>query len=297
MIRSMTGFGKASASAAEKWSVSVTIRSVNHRYLELGVRLPEAFWDLESAVRATAGEYVQRGKIDVAIRLRRVGEQESNVRINRRIVSAVVPQLTLLLAEMGHSANVDVGDLIRIPGVLETESADEQIDDDERAAILGIIASAFAELRTMRDQEGTTLAADISRRVDAVDELRAAVDEMIPSVRQELADAFRRRLADIRRDFDYEVADEKIAQEIALMLDRGDVAEEMTRLASHIEQMRKVLAGGEDGTGKKLDFLTQEMLREINTLGQKSRAAGLRSLVVELKAEVERIREQVQNVE
>lgn len=297
MIRSMTGFGKASASAAEKWSVSVTIRSVNHRYLELGVRLPEAFWDLESAVRATAGEYVQRGKIDVAIRLRRVGEQESNVRINRRIVSAVVPQLTLLLAEMGHSASVDVGDLIRIPGVLETESADEQIDDDERAAILGIIASAFAELRTMRDQEGTTLAADISRRVDAVDELRAAVDEMIPSVRQELADAFRRRLADIRRDFDYEVADEKIAQEIALMLDRGDVAEEMTRLASHIEQMRKVLAGGEDGTGKKLDFLTQEMLREINTLGQKSRAAGLRSLVVELKAEVERIREQVQNVE
>lgn len=297
MIRSMTGFGRAAGSVADKWAVNVTVRSVNHRYLELGVRLPETFWEIEGAVRSAASEYMQRGKVDVAIRLRRTGEQESNVRVNRRIASAVVPQLTMILAELGHSASIGLGDIVRIPGVLEPETPDEQIEDEERAAILAIVSSAFSELRAMRDDEGRALAADIATRIETIDQLRSRVDEMIPSVREDMAEGFRKRLADIRREFDLEVAEEKVAQEIALMLDRADVAEEMTRLASHIDQVRRLLSSGETGSGKKLDFLTQEMLREINTLGQKSRAASLRSLVVELKAEVERIREQVQNVE
>ena len=297
MIRSMTGFGRAAGAAADRWSVNVSVRSVNHRYLELGIRLPEAFWELEGAVRSLAGEYVQRGKVDVSIRLRRTGEQESSVRVNRRIASAVVPQLTLLMAELGHGVSIGLGDLVRIPGLLETETADEQIDDEDRSAILSIVASAFADLRSMREDEGRALASDLAARLDSVERLRQSVEEGIAPVRVEMADSFRKRLADIRRDFELEVSEDKISQEIALMLDRGDVAEEMTRLASHIDQTRRVLSAPEAGAGKKLDFLSQEMLREINTLGQKSRASSLRSLVVELKAEVERIREQVQNVE
>lgn len=297
MIRSMTGYGRASGLAAERWSVAVSVRSVNHRYLEVGVRLPEVFWELEQSIRSVAGEYLQRGKVDVSVRLRRAGEQDSGVRVNRAVAMSVVPQLTLLLAELGHSSAMGVGDLVRIPGLLETDSADEGLGEEERAGILEIVRSALEALRSMREVEGKTLAADVSSRLDRVDELRQQAAGQLDTVRKEMAEGFRRRLEEIRREFDVEVSEERASQEIALLLERGDVAEEVTRLGIHVDQTRRLLQQPDTSSGKKLDFLCQEMLREINTFGQKSRSVELRSLVVELKAEVERIREQVQNVE
>lgn len=296
MIRSMTGFGRSAGAAGDRWAISVSVRSVNHRYLELGIRLPESFWELEQPVRTLASRYMQRGKVDISIRIRRSGEQESNVRVNRSIAISVVPQLTSLLAELGQGASVGVGDLVRIPGLVEVETSEEGLEDSDRAGVLQVVESALAALDEMREEEGKALAADIRDRVRQVRETRAGVEALIPQIRQETSDNFRRRLEEIRTDLEIEVVEERIAQEIALQIERGDIAEELTRLASHLEQVEKLLA--EKGpSGKKLDFLAQEMLREVNTMGQKSRAVALRSLIVELKTEVERIREQVQNVE
>lgn len=296
MIRSMTGFGRASGTAAAKWNVAVTVRSVNHKYLELGVRLPEQFWELEQPVRALVSSRAQRGKVDVSIRLRRVGEQESSVRVNRHIANAVVPQLTLLLAELGHGVRVGLGDLVRIPGLVEVEAGDETIDDEDRAAIMLFVEEALEQLQAMRATEGESLANDIRSRAATVARLREQVIEELPLVRQETTDTFRRRIEEIRSDTGLEVPEDRIAQELALMIERGDVAEELTRLESHLSQLDTLLATG-GAIGKKLDFLAQEMLREVNTMGQKSRAVSLRRLTMELKAEIERIREQVQNVE
>lgn len=296
MIKSMTGFGRAAGTAGGRWAVSVSVRSVNHRYLELGVRLPESFWELEQPVRTLASRHMERGKVDLSIRLRRTGEQNTSVRVNRSIASSVIPQLTLLLAELGHGVSVGVGDLVRIPGLVEVETADEGFEDAERAEILEIVRQSLEALDTMRQEEGAALAADIRSRIESIREERARLEDLIPQIRTETAENFRRRLEEIRSEQGLEVAEERIAQELALQIERGDIAEELTRLASHLDQVEK-LVQDHGPAGKKLDFLAQEMLREVNTMGQKSRSVALRSVVVELKTQVERIREQVQNVE
>jgi uncharacterized protein (TIGR00255 family) len=296
MITSMTGFGRAAGALSERFFVAVTAKSVNHRFLEAGVRLPEFFWELEPAVRAIASETFSRGKLDISIRVTRTQQPEYSVRINAQIANTIVPQLRSLSEELGLGSTFAGSDLMRVPDLLQVEPIESEIRDEEREALAAIVRDAFSQMTAMRKKEGESLQSDITARMQTIRELQAKLTEHRDEIRAELLASFQQRVGEIAAQAGVQVSEERIAQEVVMQAERGDIAEEITRLTHHVDQTEAAIKGKEPA-GKKLDFLSQEMLREINTMGSKSRSAAIRTLVVELKTEVERIREQVQNVE
>ncbi len=296
MIRSMTGFGRLSDALSERLNATVTVKTVNHRFLEVSVRVPDSLWELESSIRALAAEAFSRGKVDISLRLQRTSEPDYTVRINSRVANAVIPEIRALLEEQGIQQSITGSDLMRVPDLLQVDTVDTEWEDSEHQALRELLRSVFDRVNEMRTSEGDGLRKDILERLATIDQGRVSLLERREAITAELMDSFRLRVAELARTAGIEVPEERVAQEIVMLAEKADVAEELTRLGLHLEQARKVIAGAEPA-GKKLDFLSQEMLREINTLGQKSRSGDIRGLVVELKTEVERIREQVQNVE
>jgi len=296
MIHSMTGFGRAAGALSDRFFVAITTKSVNHRFLEVSVRLPEYLWELEPALRTIASDTFSRGKVDVSVRVTRTQQPEYNVRINAQIANTIVPQLRSLAEELGLGSTFSGSDLLRVPDLLQVESIDSEVTDDERDALAKLLRDAFAQMVAMRKKEGETLHDDIALHVAAIRALQVRLAAHRDDIRGELLASYQQRVQDIAAQAGVQVPEERIAQETVIMVERGDIAEELTRLAHHVDQMEQAIEGRE-AAGKKLDFLSQEMLREINTMGSKSRSAAIRTLVVELKTEVERIREQVQNVE
>lgn len=295
MIDSMTGFGRASGAISPRYFVTVTTKSVNHRFLELGVRLPEFLWDMEAPLRAAASEVFSRGKIDLSVRVQRTQQPDYSVRMNTQIANTVIPQLRSIAEELGLGS-ITGSDLMRVPDLLQVEAVDAEVTEEEREALLRVVRETFGQMAVMRRREGESLQADITARVATIRELRERVASHRDDIRAEVLASYQQRVQEIAAQAGVEVSQDRIAQETVIMVEKGDIAEELTRLDHHVDQMTKAIAGKEPA-GKKLDFLSQEMLREINTMGSKSRSAAIRTVVVELKTEVERIREQVQNVE
>jgi uncharacterized protein (TIGR00255 family) len=298
MITSMTGFGRAAGALSARYHVAVTAKSVNHRYLEVSVRLPEFLWELEPLVRAIASETFSRGKLDISIRVQRTQQPDYSVRINAQIANTVIPQLRAIAEELGlGAASFGGADLMRVPDLLQVEPVESEITDEEKAELSALVREALSHLTSMRVREGESLHADISARLSMIRQLQIQLAARRELVRDELLASYKQRVAEIAAAAgDVVIREERLAQEVVMMVEKGDIAEELTRLTHHVEQTEKAI-GGKEASGKKLDFLTQEMLREINTMGSKSRTADIRTLVVDLKTEVERIREQVQNVE
>lgn len=296
MITSMTGFGRAAGALSARYFVAITAKSVNHRFLETSVRIPEYLWEAEAMVRGLASDTFARGKVDISIRVQRTAQPDYSVRINTQIANAVVPQLRAIAEELGLGSTFSGGDLLRIPDLLQVEAIDSEITEEERDALAALVRGALAQMRDMRVREGLSLHTDITARLQTIRELQQRLALHRDDIRTELMASYQSRVQEIAKVAGVEVNQDRIAQEVVIMVEKGDVAEELTRLAHHVEQAEKAVSGGE-AAGKKLDFLSQEMLREVNTMGSKSRSAALRTLVVELKTEVERIREQVQNVE
>ncbi len=296
MIQSMTGFGRASGALSARYFATVTAKSVNHRFLEVSVRLPEYMWDMEAPLRALASEFFSRGKVDLSIRIQRTQQPDYNVRINTQIANTVIPQLRSIAEELGLGASLTGSDLMRVPDFLQVEAIDAEITDDERESLTALVRDAFTQMTQMREREGVSLRDDIGARVAAIRKLREEIAAHRDEVRAEVLANYQQRVQEIASQAGVDVAQDRIAQEVVIMVEKGDIAEELTRLAHHLDQIEKAI-GGKEAAGKKLDFLSQEMIREINTMGSKSRSAAIRTVVVELKTEVERIREQVQNVE
>jgi len=296
MIQSMTGFGRSAGALSARYFATITTKSVNHRFLEVSVRLPEYMWDMEAPLRALAGEFFSRGKVDLSIRIQRTQQPEYNVRINATIANAVIPQLRSIAEELGLGSSLTGSDLMRVPDLLQVEALDAEITDDEREALVALVRDAFGQMTKMRDREGAALRDDIASRLSGIRALREQLAQHRHEVRSELLASYQQRVQEIASMAGVEIGQERLAQEVVVMVEKGDIAEELMRLGHHLEQTEKAIAGRE-AAGKKLDFLSQEMLREINTMGSKSRSAAIRTLVVELKTELERIREQVQNVE
>jgi uncharacterized protein (TIGR00255 family) len=296
MILSMTGFGRAAGALSARYFVAVTAKSVNHRFLETGVRLPEYLWEAESLVRAIASETFSRGKLDISIRVQRTAQPEYNVRINAQLAGTIIPQLKSIAEELGLGTTFSGSDLLRVPDLLQVEAVDAEITDDERETLAALVKQAFAQLKFMRIQEGESLHADITARLASIRALQQQLTEHREEIRAEMLASYQQRVQEIAATAGVDVNHDRIAQEVVIMVEKGDIAEELTRLAHHVDQIEKAI-GRKEPAGKKLDFLSQEMLREVNTMGSKSRSAALRTVVVELKTEVERIREQVQNVE
>ena len=295
MIQSMTGFGRASGAISARYFVTVTTKSVNHRFLELSVRLPEYLWDMEAPLRALASEVFSRGKMDVSVRVQRTQQPEYSVRINTTIANQVIPQLRSIAEELGLGSFTG-GDLMRVPDLLQVEALDAEVTDEEREALTRIVRETFDQMTVMRKREGESLQNDITSRVATIRRLREEIASHRDEIRNEVLAAYQQRVQELASMAGTDVSQDRIAQEVVIMVEKGDIAEELTRLDHHLDQIGKAVTGKE-AAGKKLDFLSQEMLREINTMGSKSRSAAIRTSVVELKTEVERIREQVQNVE
>ena len=296
MIQSMTGFGRLSGELSDRFAATITVKTVNHRFLETSVRVPDWLWELESSIRALASESFSRGKVDISLRLQRTSEPEYSVRINSRVANAVIPQIRALLEEQGIQQSITGSDLMRVPDLLQVDTVDSEWEEGEHEALRNLLRRVFEKVNEMRAAEGKGLRADILERLSAIDRGRIDLFDRRAAINGELMDAFRQRVSDLAAAAGIEAPEERIAQEIVLMAEKADVAEELTRLGLHLEQARKVIDGGEPA-GKKLFFFNDTTLTEINTLGQKSRSGEIRGIVVELKTEVERIREQVQNVE
>jgi uncharacterized protein (TIGR00255 family) len=292
----MTGFGRAAGAISTRYFVAVTVKSVNHRFLEASVRLPEYLWELEPMLRQLATDTFTRGKVDISVRVQRTEQPEYNVRINQQIANNVIPQLRKIAEELGLGHAFTASDLLRVPDLLQVEAVDTEVADEEREGLAALTKEAFAQLTAMRKREGESLKTDIDGRLKTIARLQKDLASHREEIRTEMLAAYQQRVQEIAAQAGVDVAQDRIAQEVVVMVEKGDIAEELTRLTHHVEQMESAVSGKE-AAGKKLDFLSQEMLREINTMGSKSRAASIRTLVVELKTEVERIREQVQNVE
>lgn len=292
---SMTGYGKGLASDSG-YEVTAEIKTVNHRFLDIACRLPRTLSFLEDVVRETLHRRLSRGHADVFLTVRREGLSDVTVRVDENLAAAYLNAASSLgkLAVPGAFLQCEIGmaSLMTMEGVLTVEDAayDEALVRDLAAKALN---NACDRLTDMRALEGERLCADLTAHLDAVAALRLRILECAPTVPEE----YRIRLNERIRTLLSEAVDPvRIAQEVAIFADRCAIDEELARLESHISQYRGLLAA--DGeTGKKLDFLTQELNREANTIGSKANDAGIAQLVVELKSEIEKLREQVQNVE
>ena len=297
MIKSMTGFASLTRED-ERATIAVTIRAVNHRYLDLQLRSPQSLAAIEAEVRALVGKHVARGRVEVSISLQLRVTPGIEVEFNDELVRALEAALELARARGLVSGALTPGDLLRIPQAITIR--DRQPGDDEaaQAAIAKqareAVGHALVDLDSMRLREGEHLRADLdSRRVfvaDLVERIAAAADEGRASMEQRVADRVRELRVEPQAD------ETAVAQEIVRLALRSDISEEVERFRAHVSHWG-ALADSAEPCGRKLDFLLQEMNREVNTMGSKADGLRVSELIIAAKAELEKMREQVQNVE
>jgi uncharacterized protein (TIGR00255 family) len=292
-LRSMTGFASAPVETGAVKG-SVTIRSLNHRYLDVAVHLPRRLQALEPELRAALQGRMHRGKVEVSVRAALKDERAEVVVAPRPVIAGIVRGLREIQAEHGLEGGVSVADVARFPGAVEVLDADTSVDEGATRDIVSSLQQALAGLDGMRRAEGLHLEADLGRALDAVEAAAARIESLSAAGQAEKREAVLARARELSEELGLE--DARLYQEVVRLVDRHDVAEELQRLRSHVAQVRGLL-GGDAPCGKKLDFLAQELAREANTLGSKAVSAAMVQEVVALKSEVERLREQVQNVE
>lgn len=295
MIKSMTGFASLTREGAAL-SVSVTARSVNHRYLDLQVHLPPSLPGLEARAREEAQRRLARGRVELRIAVRRHARPPVTVEVDEALVAALVEAAARPDVERATGGRWTVGDLLRFPRVVTvTEQAVEPGDDPEVApAVLAALGEALDALDSMRAREGGYLRADLDARLAAFGGLIDGIEQSAASAAEALGQRLTERLAEIEADVAADPA--ALAREVVRFTARSDISEEVTRLRAHIEHWT-TLADGSEPCGRKLDFLLQEMNREVNTIGSKADGHETSGLVVAAKAELEKLREQIQNVE
>lgn len=286
MIRSMTAYATAER-ATEGGTLACELRAVNHRFLELGLRLPEELRVLEPVLRERISARIARGKLDFSLRLRSP-EGEGGLQLNASLVMQL-SELALDMTARFPALRTEFIDLLQYPGVLQARSTDAEVLQAEALALLDTLLDQFV---SAREREGEKLAVAINERVDALAACAAEVRELIPVIRTGQRQKLEARLADIAQSVD----PGRVEQELVLWLQKLDVDEELDRLDSHIKEIRRVLKQTEP-VGRRLDFLLQEFNREANTLGSKSVDVRTTNIAVELKVLIDQIREQVQNIE
>jgi len=286
MIRSMTAFASAERRTPQG-VLECELRAVNHRFLELGLRLPEELRALEPALRARVSEKVSRGKLDVSVRLRPV-EGAAGLELNAPLAERLIALLDGLKDRV-PGASTQLVDFLQFPGILQTPSGNADALQEDVLALLDEVLAAFI---AAREREGAHLAAAISTRVDMIEAIAADIRTLIPHIRDQQRTKLETRLGDLVQTGD----PARLEQELVLALQKLDVDEELDRLASHLNEIRRVL-GENAPVGRRLDFLLQEFNREANTLGSKSVDSRTAQAVVELKVLIDQIREQAQNVE
>jgi len=292
-MKSMTGFGSG-AFSNDAFGVTVEIKTVNNRYLDIHLRLGQELSAIEMLVRKRVGARLSRGRVDLNINFDRTGA--ATYEVNRPLIAGYVKALREIKEELGLAGEIDVNSLARVPGALT--AARDGFDEQNMAGVESALDQALDSLEQMRASEGAALAAEMRVRIAKIE----AEVPIIESAAAGLADAYRQRLQKrvgeliARGSQAVELDSGRLAQEVAYLADRSDISEELARLRSHLEQFRSSIdADGE--VGKRLDFLLQELNREANTVLSKSTEIAIKDSALAIKAEVEKLREQVQNVE
>ncbi|TNF74544.1 MAG: YicC family protein [Acidobacteria bacterium] len=292
-MRSMTGYGQATGENST-YRIAVTIRSVNHRYLDLVIRLRDEHRHLEALLRELIGERLTRGRVEVRVDIETLASPEISVDLRADAVEAIERAVRDLAKGGLVSEIISLSDLLRIPDVVRVTSSPAVWSDEDRALFERATAEALDEVVALRAQEGKDLAHYLRGHIDKLSETVKEIEARRPVFQQELATRLEERIGEMT-DVD-KVPAERIAQEVAFLVDRSDVQEEVDRLGSHLAHFRKLLEE-EGAVGKRLDFLSQELLRELNTLGSKGRDVETIRLVLDAKLLCEQLREQVQNIE
>jgi len=295
VIRSMTGFGRARGSLGPDTSAELAVRSVNHRFLDLTVKVRESEASLEPVLRRVFTRHLSRGKVEVSLRLRHTGTVEQDITVNEGLLEAVLARFAALSEKYPVVGRLEARDILTVPQIFSVENGAGEFSPGEIAALERIAEEAAAALVAMREAEGEAVAGDLSARIaflrGKVSQLTARREEITLKVFDTLRERIQALLPQTPLDSG------RIEQEAAVLADRSDISEELQRLEGHLQQFGELVVSSPGPVGKRLDFLSQEVLRELNTLGSKARDLQLTREVLEMKSEIEKVREQVQNVE
>ncbi|MDH5669212.1 MAG: YicC family protein [Nitrospira sp.] len=292
MIRSMTGFGRRQGTWSDG-TVTVEVRSVNHRFLETSVRLPKSLNPIEDRLKKTVQEYCARGRVELSVLVQGGRGGPRSLQLDAGLAKQYHEKLRTLKRTLKLGGAIDIGLMAGFRDILVLS---DQPQDDPKLAklVMKLGLQAVQDLAKMRKKEGVLLSQDLLSRLEKIGEFTQQVGERAPAVAQE---SFERMKERVRKLVDGEVPDpQRLYQELAIYADRGDITEELVRLDAHMVQFHETVQS-EQPVGKTLDFLLQEMGREVNTIGSKAGDTVITAAVVQMKAELERLREQVQNVE
>lgn len=293
MVRSMTGFGSASApTTAGRFAVE--IRSVNHRFSEIVVRLPRDLAPLEEQVRAAVQGRVLRGRVEVSVVREDRGVRARTIRPDTEAAAAYAQALKDVAGALGMSGDITLAQVAAFPDVIKVEEPKEEVDR-LWPQLQPAVESAVDALTALRDAEGRRLAADLLARLGRIRDLTEVVAARSPAAVSDYAARLRARVGELLGDVP--VDEQRLAAEIVIFAERSDVTEELTRLRSHAEQFALDLAATDGALGRKLEFLLQEMGREANTIGAKANDMEISRTIIAIKGELESLREQVQNIE
>lgn len=293
MIASMTGFGRGSAQVGPI-TATVEMRSVNNRYIDVPVRLPASVADRETEVQNLLKQAFDRGRITVNVQVEKETEADLPIQVNERAARAYGRLLENLRQAAGIEDPVRIDHLTRYSDVFTTAEEDPEVTEQTWEAVQQALGEAIVQMRAMRQQEGAALQADLSERIAMLEQHLAEVETRAPHRVVDARARLRERLEELLQDD--RLNPERLEQEIAYIADRLDITEECVRLHAHLNVFREALAADEP-VGRKLNFLVQEIHREVNTIGSKANDAEVAHLAVTMKEEVEKIREQIQNVE
>lgn len=287
---SMTGYGRATCETDGR-QLTIELKSVNHRFLDLSFRMPRNLMFLEDDARKAIAEKLARGHVDVFMTYRNLRSDARTVQVDRALFDAYAQALDTL-ANGGLRDDRSLMSVARMPDVMIVTEAEED-QDAVRALMLETMAQALEQLLAMRRREGASMAEDLGRKVDAIEEMTRKIEARYPETVEEYT---RRLRASIEELIGQNVDETRLLTEVAVMADRSAIAEETVRLHSHIQHLRETFQR-EEPIGRRLDFLVQELNREVNTISSKSQDVPITRLAVECKAEIEKLREQLQNVE
>lgn len=292
MIKSMTGYGRAQGSFSGG-DITVEVKSVNNRYLDCGVKLPRGYAYLEESIKALVQKSISRGKVDVFVTINAAGADNVTVSVNTPVAEGYLAAMRQLVEQYGVADDISASVFSRFSDVFLVEKQ-EQDENEVKSAIGGVVSEALSAFDTMRTREGQALKSDLLQKAEGILSLVARVEERSPitvkSYRERLTAKMQEVLADRQID------EARIIQEAAIYADKVAVDEETVRLRSHVDQLQTMLREG-GVIGRKLDFLMQEMNREANTILSKANDLQTSNLAINLKTEIEKVREQIQNIE
>ena len=292
MIKSMTGFGSAKGKAGDL-EISIELKSVNNRYLDASVRMPRSFLFAEDAVKSAIGRHISRGKVDMFINVESSAADDMSVKVNEPLLRGYLDAIRLISEKYGLSNDLSAVSAARFPDILSVEKKDQDAESLS-AGIVSIAEEALRDFDAMRAREGEKLCADVLNKLETISDLVSTVEREAPRTVEAYQNRLREKMNEVLSSAG--IDENRILAEAAIFADRIAVDEETVRLRSHMSQLRSMLAGGSP-IGRKIDFLIQEFNREANTIGSKCQNSDIAHVVVELKSEIEKIREQIQNIE